>query len=1012
MNNYKHLTIGGSGGSTPSDIVEYLADARDVERATGYYSESGGAPSLWLGRGAEALGLGGPVNRDDLIPLLEGRLPDGTDLRGRGGRGGEHRAGTDIPHSCEKSFSMLALTSGDPRLMEIFQESLQVAAAAIEEKMVYARHGSGGTGGREYTSSAVIAAFIHESARTVDGRADPDLHGHLTILNMTQRSDETWSKLKLDFGERANLIKIADFAAKAYRARALQELGYRIRTTKDGYEIDGISRESIDTASRRTKQIDDDLAARGTSRSESTARERNDASLATRGSKACLGRDEQRWAWRKEARDLWGVDIDALTREARERESAGLAPVADLSSDAVRSATRHLSERETVMSRSDITLDALRAGMGHVLLESVQAEIATGTAGLLAAGEDDQGRPRYTTRDALYREQHTLARARAGRGKADALMTDDQVRDYISQREQSAGFTYSDGQRDAIALALTTRDTVSGVIGAAGAGKTTSMKEIVAAYRGAGHEVIGIAPSARARNELEIAGAEVNRTVASFLACEHDHNDRRLLILDEAGMVSARDMDALMRKLEQEGGRLLLVGDPRQLKAVEAGQPFAQLIETGAIASAAIDEIKRQTDLHLRAIAQSFARGDAAGATSRARDYMTAAPIVAADPAKPTTAERRAAIARATAEAYLSLPVGERARTLVLSGTNAVRQQTNARIREGLKKSGEVGKEDLKIEALDKSDMTREQRARAESYAAGMVVRFRSGRGGRGETRTTTDYSVTGTSGDRVTLRDAGGREKLWDPARERATRVYDPREINLSPGDAIIFRENQGRGDARIANGQTATIEHVERDTDGGAQVLARLDDGREIHLDPEQGHAIDYGWCRTVHAAQGATVANVIVAGESSRVATAETAYVACSRVGLSREAIARGERESLTIVTDNPARLQESWEKWADKQHALTAARDASRPAPAELQALRAEAREELGKEGDLSAAREARTDRERDTEPERSERDNASDGAAHAAARAEIEQAQGQLAATRAEIGKDRGRGIDR
>ena len=169
---------------------------------------------------------------------------------------------------------------------------------------------------------------------------------------------------------------------------------------------------------------------------------------------------------------------------------------------------------------------------------------------------------------------------------------------------------------------------------------------------------------------------------------------------------------------------------------------------------------------------------------------------------------------------------------------------------------------------------------------------------------------------------------------------------MNLAASDQIIFRENQGRGDDRIVNGQIATIECVERDQDGGTQVTAWLDDGREVKLDPRKNHSIDYGWCRTVHSAQGATVDRVIVAGEASRVATAKTAYVACSR-----------ERESLQIVTDNPQRLQKAWATWAEKQHALTAARDASRPDLAELQALRAEAAAELGRAGDLARAREA-------------------------------------------------------
>ena len=195
-------------------------------------------------------------------------------------------------------------------------------------------------------------------------------------------------------------------------------------------------------------------------------------------------------------------------------------------------------------------------------------------------------------------------------------------------------------------------------------------------------------------------------------------------------------------------------------------------------------------------------------------------------------------------------------------------------------------------------------------------------------------------------LRAPDGTEKVWNPACEKAGGVYAPRDMMLAAGDRIMFRENQGRGDEKIVNGQNATIARVGRDPDGGTAITARLDDGREITLDPRQYHRIDHGWCRTVHAAQGATVDQVIVAGEASRVATAETAYVACSR-----------ERETLQIVTDDPQRLQKSWETWAAKRHALAATRGTSIPDRSQLQSLRAAAAHELGRAGDLAQAREA-------------------------------------------------------
>ena len=919
-----------SGGA--SAVARYCEHRTDAEKGIGYYA--GAAPSAWHGAGAAALGLTGPVDQDDLVRVLEGHLPDGTDLSTRGNRAHDRRLGVDLTFSAPKSVSLQALAGGDERILTTHDHAVQKALDLVEREVLTARRGKGGVA-HEHTGSLIAATYRHEDSRPVNGHVDPQLHTHCILANATRRTDGTWSAMDLQFGEHSILMHLADAHYKNELALELKGLGYGLRRTGDGFELAHITDEQINRFSQRREQIDAALESRGLTRDTSDAVDRALANLATREDKHQRDGHDQHWSWRQEAREA-GIVLD--------RPAAGYAITSpDLSSEAVKSGTRHLAERETVFRRDALRLEALKAGMGDTSLAGVDRAIEAKAGGLLDAGDG-----KFTTRDALHREQEILQRARAGAGKAAALMTPEAEALYIEQHEAAQGFRYSDGQRRALTLGLTSTDQVTGIVGAAGAGKTTAMKGLVEAAHGRKFEVIGIAPSAKARNELESAGAAVNRTVASFLAREHDHNNRRLVILDEAGMVSARDMDALMRKLDREGGRLVLVGDPRQLKAIEAGQPFAQLIETGAMAHATIDEIQRQIDPELRKIAQSFARGDASGATSKARDCMTAAPIPAADPQKPTTAERRAAITRATADAYLSLSAEERARTLVLSGTNAVRRQTNEMIREGLRERGEVARDGCVVTALDKAGLTREAAARAERYEPGMIVRLdASARGADGRThRALSDYTADRIEGERVILRDRDGQEKGWNPAREPASGVYAPRQMALSRGDEIIFRENQGKGGNRIVNGQTATIERVERDPDGGTQVLARLDDDREVILDPRQYHRIDYSWCRTVHAAQGATVDNVIVAGEASRVATAETAYVACSR-----------ERKRLQIVTDNPQRLQLSWETWAEKQHALTAVREMSMPDLSRLQSLRAAAAHELGRAGDLAHAREA-------------------------------------------------------
>jgi ATP-dependent exoDNAse (exonuclease V) alpha subunit len=113
----------------------------------------------------------------------------------------------------------------------------------------------------------------------------------------------------------------------------------------------------------------------------------------------------------------------------------------------------------------------------------------------------------------------------------------------------------------------------TGIVGAAGAGKATAVKAIVEQYKAAGYAVIGVAPSAAAAHELKSAGCDDTRTFASALIMqqkEEDAGKKKIFIMDGNGM-AAKDMDAFLQKAGEEGACTILMGDPRQLAAVESG---------------------------------------------------------------------------------------------------------------------------------------------------------------------------------------------------------------------------------------------------------------------------------------------------------------------------------------------------------------------------------------------------------------------------------------------------------
>ncbi|MHB8255019.1 MAG: relaxase domain-containing protein [Acidiferrobacter sp.] len=118
----KHLKTraGETTAGAASRITAYLKNEKESANAKGGYYAKNAAPSQWLGKGAETLGLHSPVDDKDLYELLQGHLPDGTDLSERGGR------------------------AAQARLLDLWKQSVAIAASIAEREFATARRGKGG----------------------------------------------------------------------------------------------------------------------------------------------------------------------------------------------------------------------------------------------------------------------------------------------------------------------------------------------------------------------------------------------------------------------------------------------------------------------------------------------------------------------------------------------------------------------------------------------------------------------------------------------------------------------------------------------------------------------------------------------------------------------------------------------------------------------------------------------------------------------------------------------------
>ena len=104
-------------------------------------------------------------------------------------------------------------------------------------------------------------------------------------------------------------------------------------------------------------------------------------------------------------------------------------------------------------------------------------------------------------------------------------------------------------------------------------------------WESAGYQVRGAALSGIAAEGLENGSGITSRTLASM---EHGWAQGRnlltardVLVIDEAGMVGTRQMERVLSYAADAGAKVVVVGDPQQLQAIEAGAAFRAVWRSG-----------------------------------------------------------------------------------------------------------------------------------------------------------------------------------------------------------------------------------------------------------------------------------------------------------------------------------------------------------------------------------------------------------------------------------------------
>lgn len=835
--------------------VEYFREHMAVGN---YLTQEGKVEMTWQGAGADRLGLAGSCQLAHFENLCAGLHPvSGEKLMVRDK--GEHRRVCYFGQlSPPKDVSVLHLVGGDERIGRWWRDAVAETLKEMEA-LTATRVRRAGQNFDRRTGNMVAAVVTHDANRALD----PQLHTHVCIMNLTY--DETESRWKgvqpSGFYRHQGYLREVCYNKLA---TAMTAAGYELEPGQRlGFAVKGVPPELREMFSKRRREILRQAA-------ESGARSQDELqaiAVRSRAEKTKATAATLRAGWLTEA----GAHLETLRAvvAGAQGRPAKLAPLTPL--DALRSAEAHVFERKSVVDDRLLLREALIAGRGQVALDALKRVLASRER----SGELVRVDEEIASREGLESEREFTGWANT------------QLKRQAALGKVPRGSTLETDQAAAVRDVLGSTSGVVILQGDAGTGKTTCLKCVVAGIEQAGGRVFGCAPSSGAADVLRRELTADADTLQQLLANEamQQASKGRVLIVDEAGLISVRQMRDLCRLAARNENRLLLVGDIKQHASIEAGDAIRCLQEFALVPVFHLTEIRRQVDPAYRKAVARLARGDAFGAFNQFNRLGAVREV----------SEGAGLWQEAAADYVRTVQTGKSC--LAISPVWAEIREFTSAVRAQLRLAGVLTGDEHFVATVESLKWTQEERRRVQNYRPGDVLTFHRT---WGNLRKFDAVAVVRQEDDQLILRDSDGRERRLDPRRASGFEVGTTNEISLAVGDRLLIRANVKPADLR--NGDLVEVAGIGHDGE------IALKDGRIL---PAWFREFTHGYATTSHASQGKTVDRglLLMADAGIAAGNLKQAYVSNSRF-----------RESQMIYTSDKDAACDAMMRPADRKLAL--------------------------------------------------------------------------------------------
>ena len=509
--------------------------------------------------------------------------------------------------------------------------------------------------GRGAGRSAVAAAAYRSADRLHDERLDRD-------HDFTNKSGVVHSEVLLpenapeEFADREKLWNAVEAFEKRKDAQLSREIEFAIpreMNQAQGIELarDFVAREFVDQGMVADLNVHWDIGANGLAKPHAHVMLTMREIVTDKDGEAGFGAKVRDWnatarveQWRERWADhvnarLTELDIDArIDHRSLDAQGIGLEPQDKIGSAASRMEGRGLEaerieqHREIaqrngarIIAQPRVALDAItrqqatftnhdlamfvhRHSDGREQFNAVMGAVRSSPE-LITLGKDGRGEDRFTSREMIETEQRLQCAAEIMVERERERVSEANRKGALAQAE-AAGLVLTGEQRAAFEHVTDGRD-LGVVVGYAGTGKSAMLGVAREAWESAGLNVRGAALSGIAAEGLENGSGIASRTIASL---EHGWaqgrdllGPRDVLVIDEAGMVGTRQVERVLSHAADAGAKIVLVGDPQQLQAIEAGAAFRSVHERHG--GVEITEVRRQHEGWQRQATRELATG-------------------------------------------------------------------------------------------------------------------------------------------------------------------------------------------------------------------------------------------------------------------------------------------------------------------------------------------------------------------------------------------------------------------